>query len=307
MRLGFGHADVDHGRRRPRRDRRHPRQKRRVLELFEKVDTIVVDKTGTLTEGKPRVDVVISSETINDVELLRLAASLDCAAEHPLASAFVAAAEERKIAFADVADFRSMTGKGVVGRVASRSVAIGNRALFDELQIDVQAFEDRAESLRSDGRTVVFVAIDGIASGLIAIVDPIKPTSLQAIEQLQDAGLRVVMLTGDNRSTVLAVARMLGLDDVRAEVLPDRKAEVIKKLQAEGRRVAMAGDGVNDAPALAQAEVGVAMGAGADVAIEARRSPWSKATYSASSGAEISVERPYSTFAKISRSRSSTI
>lgn len=239
-----------------------------ALERFEKVDTVVVDKTGTITVGKPRVDAIVSAETVGDDELLRLSASLERAAEHPLASAFVTAAAERNLALGDVADFRSIAGKGVVGKVEGRTVAVGNRALFDELQVNVRAFEERAEPLRREGRTTVFIALDQTASGLIAVVDPIKPTSAEAIRQLRRAGLRVVMLTGDNRSTAEAVARSLGVDDVRAEVSPDRKAEAIKALQAEGRKVAMAGDGVNDAPALAQADVGVAMGAGADVAIE---------------------------------------
>jgi len=239
-----------------------------ALEVLERVDTVVCDKTGTLTEGKPRVVSAVAAPGIEEAELLRLAASLERASEHPLAAAVVAAARERGQTLAAARDFRSVTGRGVAGTVAGRSVAVGTRDFLAGLGVDPVALVDRAEALRREGQTVVFVAVDGAPAGLLGIADPIKPTTPEALASLRADGLRVVMLTGDGRSTAEAVARTLGLDEVIAEVLPDQKGEVIRRLQAEGRVVAMAGDGINDAPALALAQVGIAMGTGTDVAME---------------------------------------
>jgi Cu+-exporting ATPase len=239
-----------------------------ALEVLGKVDTVVVDKTGTLTEGRPKLVSVEAAPGEDEAELLRLAAGLERASEHPLAEAVVKGAEARGLVPADVADFESRTGRGVVGAVGGRKVAVGNRTLLEELGVDPGGLAERADLLRRDGQTVVFVAVDGRAAGLLGIADPIKSTTAEAISLLHRAGLRIVMLTGDDRRTAEAVARKLGLDEVRAGVLPEGKAEVVRALQAEGRRVAMAGDGVNDAPALAQADVGVAMGTGTDVAME---------------------------------------
>ncbi len=238
-----------------------------ALETLEKVRVLVVDKTGTLTEGKPRlVSVVTNGE---EVEFLTLAASLERQSEHPLATAIVRGAEERNIALVSVTDFRSFTGKGVTGTVSGRPVALGTETLFAEQQIAVdQDLIARAEQLRADGQTVMFVAVDGQTAGLLGVVDPIKETAAAAIEELHRAGVQVVMVTGDNRATAEVVARKLGLDQVVAEVLPAHKAEIVKQFQAGRRTVAMAGDGINDAPALAQADVGIAMGTGTDVAIE---------------------------------------
>ena len=239
-----------------------------ALEVLEKVDTLVIDKTGTLTEGKPRLTRLEVSPGVDERELLRLAASLERASEHALAEAIVGGAVERNLELTGVDEFRSLTGKGVTGTVDGKSIALGNAALFAELGIDCDSFSGRAGALSAEGNTVMFVALDGIAAGLIAVADPIKETTPAAIERLRQDGLRIVMLTGDNRATAEAVARRLGIEEVKAEVLPDRKREAIKELQAVGRVVAMAGDGVNDAPALAQAEVGIAMGTGTDVAME---------------------------------------
>ncbi len=239
-----------------------------ALEIMEKVDTLVVDKTGTLTEGKPRLTRVVPAEGVEERDLLRLAASLERASEHPLAAAIVAGARERDLALEPAADFDSVTGKGVTGRVGGRAVALGNLKLLEQLGIDAGDLEGRADELRRDGETVMFVALDGRAAGLIGVADPIKASTPEAIRALQDDGVRVVMLTGDNRTTAEAVGRRLGLDDIEAEVLPEQKGEVVKRLQAKGRIVAMAGDGINDAPALAQAQVGIAMGTGTDVAME---------------------------------------
>ena len=239
-----------------------------ALERLEKVDTIVVDKTGTLTEGKPKVTAIVSLASRSEADLLRLAAALERSSEHPLAAAIVAAAEERGIAVGTPANFRSITGKGVVGTVEGAEVALGNRALMEELKIDVAEASARADELRREGATVMYVAADGTASGLIAVADPVKATTPKALEALREAGVRIVMLTGDNRTTAEAVARRLGIDDVEAEVLPEQKSTVVKRLREQGRVVAMAGDGVNDAPALAAADVGIAMGTGTDVAIE---------------------------------------
>ncbi|MCH8154267.1 MAG: copper-translocating P-type ATPase [Proteobacteria bacterium] len=239
-----------------------------ALEIMEKVDTLVVDKTGTLTEGKPRLTRVVPAAGVDEGELLRLAASLERGSEHPLAAAIVAGAQERDLALEEAKDFESVTGKGVTGRVGGRRVALGNLKLLEQLGIDPAGLEARAEDLRREGETVMFFAIDGRAAGLIGVADPIKESTPEAIRVLQADGVKIVMLTGDNRTTAEAVGRRLGLDDIEAEVLPEQKGEVVKRLQAEGRIVAMAGDGINDAPALAQAQVGIAMGTGTDVAME---------------------------------------
>ena len=239
-----------------------------ALEVMEKVDTVVVDKTGTLTEGKPALTTVVPEPGFDDTALLRLTASLERVSEHPLAEAIVRGAEDRGVPTVGVTDFRSITGKGVVGVVEGRTVGIGNAALLEELGAVSQAAIGRANDLRRNGETVMFVVVDGALAGLVGVADRVKPTTVEAIRALHAEGLRIVMLTGDSRVTAEAVARAVGIDTVEAEVLPEQKAAVIKRLQAEGRRVAMAGDGVNDAPALAQADVGVAMGTGTDVAME---------------------------------------
>jgi heavy metal translocating P-type ATPase len=239
-----------------------------ALERMERVDTLVVDKTGTLTEGKPRVVAVVPVQGMNETEVLRLAASVERASEHPLARAIVDAAVERKIVLDEVTDFDSPTGRGAVGAVKNRKVVLGNARFLGELGISVAALEIEAERLRQDGATAIYLAVDGKASGVVAIADPVKATTPQALEALTAEGVRVVMLTGDNLTTARAVARRLGITEVEAEVLPDQKSAVVEKLRREGRVVAMAGDGVNDAPALAAAEVGIAMGTGTDVAIE---------------------------------------
>jgi P-type Cu+ transporter len=239
-----------------------------ALELLERVDTLVVDKTGTLTEGKPKLSSIVAAAGEEESELLRLAASLEQGSEHPLAAAITGAAHEKGLAMTGAQAFQSRTGMGAIGQVEGRTVAIGNQALLRELGVDPGLLADQSEDLRRDGQTVVFVVLDNRAAGLLGIADPIKPSAPAAIAELRKDGLRVVMVTGDSRTTAQAVARRLGLDDVRAQVLPAQKAEEIKRLQAEGRIVAMAGDGINDAPALAQAQVGIAMGTGTDVAIE---------------------------------------
>jgi Cu+-exporting ATPase len=239
-----------------------------ALERMEKVDTLVVDKTGTLTEGKPKVVAVVAAAGLDDNEVLRLAAAVERASEHPLARAIVDAAGERKIPVPEVTGFDSPTGKGVVGTVEGRRIVLGNASIFAESKIATAALDADAERLRKEGATAVFLGVDGKAAGVIAIADPVKATTPEALRALKDEGVRVVMLTGDNRTTAEAVAARLGLAEVEAEVLPDRKSAVIEKLRREGRIVAMAGDGVNDAPALAAADVGIAMGTGTDVAIE---------------------------------------
>ena len=239
-----------------------------ALERMEKIDTLVVDKTGTLTEGKPKVTAVVPAHDFDEVTLLRAAASVEQASEHPLAAAIVAVAKARNIELARVLGFDSPTGKGAVGMVERKRVVLGNAAFFAELNIGTVGLNRRAEELRHDGATAIFVAIDGKAAGVIAISDPLKATTAAALKALADEGVRVVMLTGDNRTTAEAVARSLGITEIEAEVLPDQKNAVIERLRREGRTVAMAGDGVNDAPALAAADVGIAMGTGADVAIE---------------------------------------
>ncbi len=240
-----------------------------AIEILRDVRTILVDKTGTLTEGRPRVVSISASGDMNDQELLRLVASLERNSEHPLASAVVAAAAERGIKLAEISEFESITGKGVVGRVDDQRVALGSHSLLQDFGIDSGTYATKVEALRAEGQTVLFVAGGRKVIGFLGIADPIKETTPAAIQQLHAQGIRVVMLTGDNRTTANAVARKLGLDEVVAEVLPDEKAEIVKRFQAEsGARVAMAGDGINDAPALAQADVGIAMGTGTDVAME---------------------------------------
>ncbi|HBR68093.1 MAG TPA: haloacid dehalogenase, partial [Rhodospirillaceae bacterium] len=237
------------------------------LERMEKIDTLIVDKTGTLTEGKPRVTKIIA-EGLSQDDLLSFAASLEQSSEHPLAHAVVVAAKEKGLTIAKAEDFDSPTGKGVVGKVNSRTVALGNIKMMTELKIDVSHLEKQGDELRQDGATVIFAAVDGKAAGLLAIADPIKETTPQAIKELRAAGIHVVMLTGDNKTTALAVARKLGIDEVEAEVLPEDKSRIVKELREKGRMVAMAGDGTNDAPALAAADIGIAMGTGTDVAME---------------------------------------
>jgi Cu+-exporting ATPase len=239
-----------------------------ALETLEQVTTLVVDKTGTLTEGKPRLSNVEPLADIDRDTLLRLVASLEFVSEHPLAAAIVGGARDRNLALEDVKDFVSATGRGVSGTVGEHRVAIGNVGFLESLGIDPGAWADRADELRRDGQTVMFVAVDGRLAGLVGVADPIKATTREAIHALHLEGIRVVMLTGDNRTTAEAVARSIGIDQVEAEVLPDQKAAFIKMLQSRRERVAMAGDGINDAPALAQADVGIAMGTGTDVAIE---------------------------------------
>jgi Cu+-exporting ATPase len=239
-----------------------------ALEVLEQVTTIVVDKTGTLTEGKPTLATVEPAPHSDAATLLRLTASLEHVSEHPLAAAIVAGARERGVQLADVRDFQSATGMGVSGSVDGRAVAVGNKRHLEALGIDPGPLASRAEELRREGQTVMFVVVDGEAAGLVGVADRIKPTTRDAIEALHREGVRIVMLTGDNRTTADAVARSIGIDRVEADVLPDQKAAVVKRLQDAGERVAMAGDGINDAPALAQADVGIAMGTGTDIAME---------------------------------------
>ena len=238
-----------------------------AIEVMRKVDTLVIDKTGTLTLGKPSLVTVTPASGFDGPRLLHLAASLEQGSEHPLAAAIVRGAEERAVPLAKVADFSSITGKGVKGRIDDLAVGLGNQPLMADLAVNVAAMSEQAESLRREGQTVMFVSVGGQLAGLLGVADPIKDSTLEAIEQLHGEGLRIVMLTGDNRTTADAVAQKLGLDDVLSEVLPDQKAQKVKQLQGEGRVVAMAGDGINDAPALAQAQVGIAMGTGTDVAM----------------------------------------
>jgi Cu+-exporting ATPase len=239
-----------------------------ALEILEKVDTLVVDKTGTLTEGKPRLVSFIALDGFADTDVLRLAASIERGSEHPLAAAIVSGAEERGLSLVTTEDFKSMTGQGVTARVEGKTVALGNEHLMRALSVALDALSATVDAQRKDGQTVMFVAIDGRPAGLIGVADPIKPTTLEAIKMLKDDGVRIVLLTGDNRITAAAVAKKLRIVQVEAEVMPDQKAAVVKRLQSEGRIVAMAGDGINDAPALAQAHVGIAMGTGTDVAME---------------------------------------
>jgi P-type Cu+ transporter len=239
-----------------------------VLEILEKVDTLVVDKTGTLTEGKPRVTSVIAATGSDEKQVLRFAATLERGSEHPLAGAILAEAKERGIEFGTLANFQSQTGKGVTGKVDGKSSALGNRALLAEIKISAGALEEKAKSLEADGQTVMFVAVDNAPIGIIGVADPVKLTTPEALATLHRDGIHIVMLTGDSRATADSVARKLGIDQVHAEILPAQKSAIVKQLQAEGHVVAMAGDGVNDAPALTQSNVGIAMGTGTDVAIE---------------------------------------
>ena len=239
-----------------------------ALEVLEKVDTLIVDKTGTLTEGKPRLNSIVALSPTSESELLRLAASIERGSEHPLAAAIVTSAQQKNLRLSEAQDFESITGKGVTGKIEGRAVALGNNKLFDQLDIETHALTERADTLRKEGETVMLVAVDRRLIGLLSVADPIKESTAEAIRDLHHDKIRIVMLTGDNRTTAEAVARKLGIDEVYADVLPEQKGEVVKRLQAERRVVAMAGDGVNDAPALARAHVGIAMGTGTDVAIE---------------------------------------
>jgi len=239
-----------------------------ALERFEKVTILIVDKTGTLTEGKPKLVAVLPEEGHNEAEVLRLAASLERGSEHPLAEAIVRGAEERKVEMADATDFEAVTGKGVKGVVDGHAVALGNAALISDMGLDSGALVEAANVRRDEGETVMFVVLDGAIAGLVSVADPVKETTPAALKELHDLGFRIIMATGDNERTAKAVAARLGIDEIRADVLPEDKARIIKELQDKGLKVAMAGDGVNDAPALAQADVGIAMGTGADVAIE---------------------------------------
>jgi Cu+-exporting ATPase len=239
-----------------------------VLERFEKVDTLVIDKTGTLTEGKPRVTEIIPTGAGDESTVLAFAASMERSSEHPLAGALLAAAAQRRVALANVANFASITGKGVTGSIGGRRVAVGNAALLSDDGVADDVILSRAEELRRGGATVLFVAVDGRLAGIIAVADPVKETTMGALDALRGEGLRIVMLTGDHATTAQAVASELGITEVEADVLPDQKSEVIRRLKREGHVVAMAGDGVNDAPALAAADVGIAMGTGTDVAMQ---------------------------------------
>jgi Cu+-exporting ATPase len=239
-----------------------------VLEIMEKVNTLVTDKTGTLTEGKPKLTSVVALQGFQDNDILQLGASLERASEHPLAAAIVKGADARSLTLADVKEFQSVSGKGITGLVAGRKVSIGNQKLFVDPGIEMGALLERADALQAEGQTVMFVAIDGSPAGLLGVADPIKESTLEAVRALQAAGLELVMITGDSRATAEVVAHKLGIKRVEAEVLPEQKVRIVKKLQAEGRIVAMAGDGINDAPALAQAQVGIAMGTGTDVAMQ---------------------------------------
>ncbi len=239
-----------------------------AIEVMKKVDTLVVDKTGTLTLGKPKLVEVSAAPGFDEKEVLRLGASLEQGSEHPLGAAIVGGAWERGLELGAVEDFQSVTGRGVSGRVEGRDVRLGNRRFLDELGIESLALSDKAEAMRGQGETVMFLSIDGKIAGLLGVADPIKETTAEAISLLHSDGMRIVMVTGDSRTTAEAVSKKLGLDEVMAEVLPDKKAVIVKQLQEQGKIVAMAGDGINDAPALAQAHVGVAMGTGTDVAME---------------------------------------
>jgi len=240
-----------------------------AIEILRDIDTLVVDKTGTLTEGNPRLVSVVAVEGIEETELLRLAASLERGSEHPLAAAIVAGAQERGVELVKAEDFQSITGKGVTGRVEGHEVSLGNSGLLNDLHIGAGELSNNAEKLRTDGQTVMFVVVGGKIAGLLGVADPVKETTPNAIRQLHANNIRIVMLTGDNRTTAEVVAGKLGIDEIVAEVLPTQKAEIVKRYQNEGWKVGMAGDGINDAPALAQADVGIAMGTGTDVAMEA--------------------------------------
>lgn len=238
-----------------------------TIELMRKIDTLVVDKTGTLTLGKPRLITIKSLNETSENELLSLAASLESVSEHPLATAIVLAAKEKNIELREVQNFSSVTGKGIKAEISGKQVAIGNRTLMKDLSIETQNIENEIDTLREEGQTVMFVAVNGKLGGFLGVMDPIKETTSQAIKALQGLGIKVVMLTGDNKTTASAVAHKVGVDKVFAEVLPQEKVEIVKQMQKEGKFVGMAGDGINDAPALAQAQVGIAMGTGTDVAM----------------------------------------
>ncbi len=239
-----------------------------ALERFEKVDTLIVDKTGTLTEGKPKLVAVLPEDGHDEADVLRLAASLELGSEHPLAEAIVHGAEARGISITRADDFEAITGKGVKGVVEGRQVALGNARLMTDMGLQSARLADTANARRDEGETVMFVVVDGVIAGLVSVADPIKETTPDALKALHGLGFRIIMATGDNARTAKAIGARLGIDEIRADVLPADKAEIIRDLQARGYKVAMAGDGVNDAPALAQADVGIAMGTGADVAIE---------------------------------------
>jgi Cu+-exporting ATPase len=239
-----------------------------ALERFEKIDTLIVDKTGTLTEGKPRLIAVLAEPGHGEAEVLRLAASLERGSEHPLAEAIVRGAEDKGVDLAATTNFEAITGKGVRGIVDGHAVALGNLRLVEDMGLNAADLVARADQRRDQGETVMFVVLDGAIAGMVSVADPVKETTPAALKALHDLGLRIIMATGDNERTARAVAARLGIDEIRADVLPQDKARIIAELQAAGHRVAMAGDGVNDAPALAQADVGIAMGTGADVAIE---------------------------------------
>ncbi len=239
-----------------------------ALERFAKVDTLIVDKTGTLTEGRPNLTDVTPVTGMNETRLLSLAASLERGSEHPLAEAIVAGAEERGANFVDISGFAAKTGKGVEGHASDTAVALGNAAMMADLGVATDTLQAETERLRGEGKTVMFVAVDGRLAGLVAVADRIKPTTSAAIKALHDSGLKIIMATGDNAQTAMAVAASLGIDDVRADLLPEGKKALIDELRTKGRVVAMAGDGINDAPALAAADIGIAMGTGADVAME---------------------------------------
>jgi Cu+-exporting ATPase len=239
-----------------------------ALEAFEKVDTLIVDKTGTLTEGKPKLMNVVPAEGFDELTVLSLAASLERGSEHPLAAAIVEGAEAKGAKLVKADDFQSITGKGVTGTIDGKKVGLGNLALLESLKVDSTGVKTQADAYRAQGHTAMFLAIDGKAAGIITVADPIKATTIEAIKLLKADGLRIVMITGDNKTTAMAVAKKVGIDEVEADVLPDQKNAAVRKLQEQGRKVGMAGDGINDAPALAQAEVGIAMGTGADVAME---------------------------------------
>jgi Cu+-exporting ATPase len=239
-----------------------------ALERMEKVDTVVVDKTGTLTEGKPQVTKLVTANGVSEQDLMRYAGGLEKGSEHPLAHAILEKAKSMELTLPDAEDFDSPNGKGVTGKIDGQRILLGNRLLMESESVDTSTFEEEADKLRKDGATVIFAAVDGSICGLLAIADPVKQTTEAAIRALQKEGIRVVMLTGDNRISAEAVARKLHIDEVEAEVLPEDKGKIIQRLKDEGRIVVMAGDGVNDAPALATADVGIAMGTGTDVAIE---------------------------------------
>jgi Cu+-exporting ATPase len=232
------------------------------------VDTVVVDKTGTLTEGKPKLGTILAVEPFDEEELLALAASLETASEHPLAAAIVAGARARSLALSDIEGFESVTGEGARARIGGREVAIGNHKMMQRIGLANDALAERAEALRAEGHTAMFVAVDGKAAGVVSVSDPVKETTVEAIDRLHAAGTKVIMLTGDNATTAEAVARSIGIDEVHADVSPEDKHRVIRELRKKGAKVAMAGDGINDAPALAEADVGIAMGTGTDVAME---------------------------------------